>query len=127
MPTGTLKHTQHVRTGQPQYATYLFMRSQLDIPFVALPGLEKPSVAVRACPRIFSARNAEQKQQPPPPDVAAPAAAPAAATGGDAVAPSAASNEPTASKGSLADTAHRSLFAVLTLDEVLIYDTHQVK
>lgn len=113
MPTGTLKHTQHVGAGQPHYATYLFMRSQLDIPFVALPGLEKPSVAVRACPCIFGARPAVTGGAAKKPDAAAPAA------------PSAAGSESEFPKRSLADTPHRSVFAVLTLDEVLIYDTHQ--
>ena len=113
VPTGTLKHTQHVGAGQPHYATYLFMRSQLDIPFVALPGLEKPSVAVRACPCIFGARPAATGGAAKKPDAAAPATT------------STAGSESEFPKRSLADTPHRSVFAVLTLDEVLIYDTHQ--
>ena len=39
------------------YATWVFQRTQLDSPAACLPGLEKPSVAVRSSPRLYAPRN----------------------------------------------------------------------
>ena len=75
--------------GPTEYATWMFARTQLDAPMVCLAGLDKPSVAVRASPRLYRPH-------------ATPAAAGAA----------------------LCDLPHRCVFAVLTLTEVVVYDTH---
>lgn len=92
----------------PSYATCLFARHHFDQPCRVLAGLEKPSVVVRPNPVLF--------RLPPG------AAVPEAGDGDD--------EEDTEEEKGPASTSitarlpYRSIFAVLTLDSVLIYDTY---
>ena len=45
------------------YATWVFQRTQLDSPMACLPGLDKPSVAVRSSPPPDAPRQMQQQQQ----------------------------------------------------------------
>lgn len=87
----------------PTFATYLFARHQFDRPYKVLSGLEKPSVVVRPNPVLFQLpkdvasdlkENMKQRQ-----------------------------SSSSSSNGSADNIPYRSIFAVLTLDSVLIYDT----
>jgi len=84
----------------PSYATCLFARHGFDQPCRVLAGLEKPSVVVRPNPVLFKL----------PPG----ATVPMAGTG----------EEETEGPSTTTRLPYRSIFAVLTLDSVLIYDTH---
>lgn len=83
-----LWHQNHHDT-TPSFSTYLFARHRFDEPYKVLPGLEKPSVVVRANPVLYELPESVQDE----------------------------------SKENQA-LPYRSIFAVLTLDTVLIYDTH---
>eukprot|EP00339_Tiarina_fusa_P026295 CAMPEP_0117012620 /NCGR_PEP_ID=MMETSP0472-20121206/10579_1 /TAXON_ID=693140 ORGANISM="Tiarina fusus, Strain LIS" /NCGR_SAMPLE_ID=MMETSP0472 /ASSEMBLY_ACC=CAM_ASM_000603 /LENGTH=579 /DNA_ID=CAMNT_0004715729 /DNA_START=193 /DNA_END=1935 /DNA_ORIENTATION=+ len=87
----------HSDRSAPSFATYLFARHKFDEPCRVLPATDKPSVVVRSNPLLFELPESE------------------------AVSCKENSN-PTG--GSLP---HRSIFAVLTLDSVLIYDTHHLE
>lgn len=75
---------------QTEFTSWVFSRSQLDSPICALPGLDKPSVAVRCSRRLYEPRTSCTSE-------------------------------------SWSDLPHRCLFAVLTLNSVLVYDTQQVE
>eukprot|EP00562_Extubocellulus_spinifer_P006887 CAMPEP_0178533912 /NCGR_PEP_ID=MMETSP0696-20121128/34739_1 /TAXON_ID=265572 /ORGANISM="Extubocellulus spinifer, Strain CCMP396" /LENGTH=848 /DNA_ID=CAMNT_0020165965 /DNA_START=239 /DNA_END=2785 /DNA_ORIENTATION=+ len=81
----------------PSYATCLFSRHAFDQPCRVLAGLEKPSVVVRPNPVLF--------KLPP-----------------NANASSKENDVPSTSEGN--SPPYRSIFAVLTLDSVVVYDTH---
>jgi len=83
----------------PSYATCLFARHGFDQPCRVLAGLEKPSVVVRPNPVFFKL----------PPG----ANQPQTADGNEAP--------------STARLPYRSVFAVLTLDSVVIYDTYHTR
>lgn len=90
----------------PSFATYLFARHRFDEPYRVLTGLDKPSVVVRPNPVLFelppSALDDSKENQSPAP--------------------------PRGLEHALVNTSsglpYRSIFAVLTLDSVLVYDTH---
>jgi len=89
----------------PSFATYLFARHQFDKPFKVLHGLEKPSVVIRPNPILFQLPNqvqidSKENIQSSPSSVA--------------------SNEVRRCELNLP---YRSIFAVLTVDSILIYDT----
>ena len=91
----------------PSFATYLFARHQFDKPFKVLHGLEKPSLVIRPNPILFQLPNQVQIDikeniQSSPSSVA--------------------SNEMSMRRGEL-NLPYRSIFAVLTVDSILIYDT----
>jgi chromatin assembly factor 1 subunit B len=91
----------------PSFATYLFARHQFDKPFKVLHGLEKPSLVIRPNPILFQLPNQVQidikeNLQSSPSSVA--------------------SNEMSMRRGEL-NLPYRSIFAVLTVDSILIYDT----
>lgn len=89
----------------PSFSTYLFARHRFDEPYRVLAGLDKPSVVVRPNPVLFelppSALNESKENRSPLKPV------------GD--------DQSTISSLGLP---YRSIFAVLTLDSILIYDTH---
>lgn len=85
---------------QPLFSTFLFARHAFDRPYKVLSGLEKPSVVIRPHPHLF---------QLPPPNSSSSADK---------------ENIESSSSNSLSKMSHRSIFAVLTLDSVLIYDTY---
>jgi len=92
-------------TGGPSFATYLFARHQFDKPYKVLHGLEKPSLVIRPNPILFQLPNQVQSDskeniQSSPSSVA--------------------SNEVRRNDLNLP---YRSIFAVLTVDSILIYDT----
>lgn len=88
----------------PSYATYLFARHQYERPYKVLHGLEKPSVVIRANPVLFQLPHCVNLQK----ENANPSVSPSSVTSSPDV------------RGGLG---YRSLFAVLTIDSVLIYDT----
>lgn len=90
----------------PSFSTYLFARHRFDEPYKVLPGLDKPSVVVRPNPVLFELPNLE------------------------ALGPDATKENQSPADGELVlntspcGLPYRSIFAVLTLDSVLVYDTH---
>ena len=119
--------------------TYVYARGHWKAPVAHLPALDAPTVAVRFCPHLFKLRprapggseTAGSGKHSPSPDSCAQAASAdgtAAQPPADASEPQAAS-EPTQSsfkgEGSAAWAAlpYRMLFAVATVDSVVIYDT----
>ena len=95
-------------SGSPLFSTYLFARHRFDEPYRVLTGLDKPSVVVRPNPVLFALppsvlENSKENQLPINKKVS--------------------KNHP---PGSISPTGlpYRSIFAVLTLDSILIYDTH---
>ncbi len=78
----------------PSYATYLFARHQFDKPYKVFYGLEKPSVVIRPNPKLFHLPKRAKVN--------------------------AKENLGT----STSCLPYRSVFAVLTGDSILIYDTH---
>lgn len=102
-------------SGSPLFSTYLFARHRFDEPYRVLTGLDKPSVVVRPNPVLFALppsvlENSKENQLPINKMVGS--------------APSSGSkNHP---PGSISPTGlpYRSIFAVLTLDSILVYDTH---
>jgi chromatin assembly factor 1 subunit B len=91
---------------ETSFSTYLFARHRFDEPYKVLPGLEKPSVVVRPNPVLFElpglenlAPDATKENQRP-------------------------SDDDIVSNTSPCGLPYRSVFAVLTLDSVFIYDTH---
>ena len=80
------------------FGTHVFARSALDKPAAFLPSCGKPPIAVRCCPRLFARK--------PEPEAGAAAGAAAATTATTWCA-----------------APHRSVFCVLTLDSLLVYDT----
>ena len=94
---------------QPSFSTYLFARHAFDRPYKVLSGLEKASVVIRPHPHLF---------QLPPTNV----------NGNSSSISSSADKENVdylaSSAASSSKVPYRSLFAVLTLDSVLIYDTY---
>jgi len=92
-------------TDGPSFATYLFARHQFDKPYKVLHGLEKPSLVIRSNPILFQLPNQVQNDskeniQSSPSCVA--------------------SNEARRNDSNLP---YRSIFAILTVDSILIYDT----
>lgn len=106
-------HQQQQSMSSPSFATYLFARHQFDRPFKVLSGLEKPSVVIRPNPVFFKLPNTaasdlkENVQQ---------------TNANRATSPlSSSSNN---DNESVDNIPYRSIFAVLTVDSVLIYDTY---
>lgn len=101
----------------PLFSTYLFARHQFEKPYRVLTGLDKPSVVVRPNPVLFELppsvlEDSKENQLP-------------LVRNGHAqrhFSPKQC-NLPPASPSGLP---YRSIFAVLTLDSILIYDTHHV-
>lgn len=86
----------------PSFATHLFARHQYERPFKVLYGLEKPSVAIRANPLLFKL----------PKDV-------------ESYAKENMEQKPSSMSNNLiGNVPYRSIFAVLTIDSILIYDTY---
>jgi chromatin assembly factor 1 subunit B len=95
-------------SSSPTFSTYLFARHKFEEPYRVLAGLDKPSVVVRPNPVLFelpaaAIDGAKENQSPSDSD----------GNNGDR----------TPCKSGLP---YRSIFAVLTLDSVLIYDTYHV-
>lgn len=88
----------------PSFATYLFARHKFDEPCKVLSGLEKPSVVVRASPVLFKLPGSDDDPSPAEEE------------------PESKENQ-TPSSGSRR-LPYRSVFAVLTTDTILVYDTH---
>lgn len=101
-------------SASPLFSTYLFARHRFDEPYRVLTGLDKPSVVVRPNPVLFELPNAvledsKENQHPQNRGVTSDS------TGSKRHA------FPATCPSSLP---YRSVFAVLTLDSILIYDTH---
>lgn len=91
----------------PTFATYMFARHKFDEPCKVFSGLEKPSVVVRPSPLLYKLPGTGDKAASEVPDT------------------DCKENEsPLTRKRNLP---YRSVFAVLTLDSVLIYDTHHTR
>jgi chromatin assembly factor 1 subunit B len=88
---------------EPVYATYLYARHKMDEPYKVLAGLETPSVAVRPNPVLFQL--------------------PSGATHNEDCKENQAGMS-TCNKPSTSGLPYRSIFAVLTWNTVLIYDTY---
>jgi chromatin assembly factor 1 subunit B len=99
---------QHTDTpqGRPAPATLVLARSDLSTPCAFLPGPTKPVVAVRCCPVLFELR-------PPAETEESAAAVPAAG----------APPEETFAGGSWLPLGYRVVWAVATLDAILVYDS----
>ncbi|EEC49447.1 predicted protein, partial [Phaeodactylum tricornutum CCAP 1055/1] len=91
------------QASEPVYATYLYARHKLDEPYKVLAGLETPSVAVRPNPVLFQL--------------------PSGATYNEDCKENQAGMS-TCNKPSTSGLPYRSIFAVLTWNTVLIYDTY---
>ena len=96
-------------SSSPTFSTYLFARHKFEEPYRVLGGLSKPSVVVRPNPVLFelppaAIEGSKENQSPAEAD---------GNSGGDR----------TPCRSGLP---YRSIFAVLTLDSVLIYDTHHL-
>jgi chromatin assembly factor 1 subunit B len=90
----------------PSFSTYLFARHKFDEPYRVLAGLDKPSVVARPNPVLFelpekALEDSKENQAPLADDIS--------------------DHCPSA-----CGLPYRSIFAVLTLDSVLIYDTHHM-
>lgn len=94
--------TQDASPSSPSFATYLFARHQYDRPFKVLSGLEKPSVVIRPNPVLFLL----------PKDVASD------------LKENMKQKSSVLSNDLVENIPYRSIFAVLTVDSILIYDTH---
>jgi chromatin assembly factor 1 subunit B len=98
----------------PTFATYLFARHEYEKPYKVLHGLEKPSVVIRPNPLLFklpkSASEDSKENLRNPLSQSSPAAV--------------ANNNSRCCDESLP---YRSIFAVLTLDSIIIYDTYHSK
>jgi FOG: WD40 repeat len=100
-------------TGGPSFATLLFLRHQFEKPYKVFHGLEKPSVAICANPVLFQVPNTvppESNRQQVDNDGQI----------------SAQDGNVTSEKCQRHDSIlpYRSIFAVLTIDSILIYDTY---
>lgn len=89
----------------PTFATYLFARHKFDEPCKVFSGLEKPSLVVRPSPVLYKLPGSCEASEVPDTDCKE-------------------NESPLTRKRSLP---YRSIFAVLTLDSVLIYDTHHTR
>ena len=104
--TPTDSERENALESSPSFATHLFARHQFERPFKVLSGLEKPSVVIRPNPVLFKLPNKatsdlkENLKQN-------------------------SSSSPSSSmdKSLIENMPYRSIFAVLTIDSVLIYDT----
>jgi chromatin assembly factor 1 subunit B len=105
--------TSSTSSSETSFATYLFARHQFDKPYRVLYGLEKPSVVIRPNPVLFQLPN--QVQLDSKENLNSLQSSPS----------SVASNE--GCKRSEAILPYRSIFAVLTVDSILIYDTFHSK
>ncbi len=110
-------HQQQLSLFSPSFATYLFARHQFERPFKVLSGLEKPSVVIRPNPVFFKLPNTaasdlkENVQQTNTNRATSPLSS------------SSSNND----NESVDNIPYRSIFAVLTVDSVLIYDTHHAR
>eukprot|EP00529_Nitzschia_sp_RCC80_P014459 CAMPEP_0113480046 /NCGR_PEP_ID=MMETSP0014_2-20120614/21648_1 /TAXON_ID=2857 /ORGANISM="Nitzschia sp." /LENGTH=752 /DNA_ID=CAMNT_0000373413 /DNA_START=257 /DNA_END=2515 /DNA_ORIENTATION=+ /assembly_acc=CAM_ASM_000159 len=107
-------------TNGPSFSTYVFARHRFDEPYKVLPGLEKPSVVVRPNPVLFKLPGTEKLG----PDASKENERPASSSSND---DSNNNSNAVAANTSPCGLPYRSVFAVLTLDSVLIYDTHHSK
>jgi len=109
-----VNHTngEKVTSASPLFSTYLFARHRFEEPYRVLTGLDKPSVVVRPNPVLFELppsvlEESKENQYP----------SSRKATFDSRAAQQFASTSPSG-------LPYRSIFAVLTLDSILIYDTH---
>eukprot|EP00978_Attheya_sp_CCMP212_P005952 scaffold13371_cov47-Attheya_sp.AAC.5 len=100
----------------PTFATYLFARHRFDKPIRVLAGLEKPSVVVRPNPVLFKLPESqmESTKENQALDLLH---LEAVETRG----------HPATTFASSPALAYRSIFAVLTLDSIILYDTHHLE
>eukprot|EP00554_Chaetoceros_debilis_P009423 CAMPEP_0194101434 /NCGR_PEP_ID=MMETSP0150-20130528/2137_1 /TAXON_ID=122233 /ORGANISM="Chaetoceros debilis, Strain MM31A-1" /LENGTH=967 /DNA_ID=CAMNT_0038788045 /DNA_START=209 /DNA_END=3109 /DNA_ORIENTATION=- len=107
----------------PSFATYLFARHQFDRPYKVLHGLEKPSVVIRPNPVLFelpseakanAKENLDSLQSSPSSVASSDSRGRDRGRGNKMLRPH--------HESTLA-LPYRSLFAVLTADSILIYDT----
>ncbi|CAB9517232.1 Chromatin assembly factor 1 subunit FAS2 homolog [Seminavis robusta] len=90
----------------PSYATYLFARHRFDEPYKVLYGLEKPSVVVRPSPVLYKLPTSGVATESP-------------------LKADCKENEAPLSRSR--GLPYRSVFAVLTIDSILVYDTHHTR
>eukprot|EP00559_Dactyliosolen_fragilissimus_P009518 CAMPEP_0184863634 /NCGR_PEP_ID=MMETSP0580-20130426/11985_1 /TAXON_ID=1118495 /ORGANISM="Dactyliosolen fragilissimus" /LENGTH=821 /DNA_ID=CAMNT_0027362083 /DNA_START=77 /DNA_END=2542 /DNA_ORIENTATION=- len=102
------QNTKDLVTGtHTTFATYLFARHKFEKPYMVLAGLDKPSVVVKPNPILFEL----------PPTLNLP----------QKISHANDENDNPSSKSKTSPLPYRSIFAVLTLDTILIYDTFQAK
>jgi len=108
------KRTQSSQSSSPLFSTYIFARHRFEEPYRVLTGLDKPSVVVRSNPVLFELppsvlEESKENQYP------------LAKKDGKI---SMSSKQHLLGSTSPCGLPYRSIFAVLTLDSILIYDTH---
>ncbi|CAB9515465.1 Chromatin assembly factor 1 subunit FAS2 homolog [Seminavis robusta] len=91
---------------QTSFATYLFARHRFDEPYKVLYGLEKPSVVVRPSPVLYKLPTSGVATESPL---------------------KANCKENAACLSRNRGLPYRSVFAVLTTDSILVYDTHHTR
>mmetsp|Transcript_11248 Transcript_11248/g.28468 ORF Transcript_11248/g.28468 Transcript_11248/m.28468 type:complete len:723 (+) Transcript_11248:102-2270(+) len=108
------KKASSLPSGNPLFSTYLFARHRFDEPYRVLTGLDKPSVVVRPNPVLFelpSSTLVESKENQCP-------------SNGKVILDCNGSMQNQFPATTPSSLPYRSVFAVLTLDSILIYDTH---
>lgn len=98
----------------PTFATYLFARHEFEKPYKVLHGLEKPTVVIRPNPLLFQLPSSAASDSKENVLITQNQSSPA----------SVANQNSRRFDDSLP---YRSIFAVLTLDSILIYDTYHPK
>jgi len=108
------KTSQSLPSTSPLFSTYLFARHRFEEPYRVLTGLEKPSVVVKSNPVLFEL----------PPSALEERKENHYTRNGNVLADPSDPKEHSFSSTSPSGLPYRSIFAVLTLDSILIYDTH---
>ncbi|KAL3151977.1 hypothetical protein ABBQ32_001100 [Trebouxia sp. C0010 RCD-2024] len=110
VPCGQYKQTMD----SPTLSTaYVYARGHLNQPFLRLPATNKPVVAVRFCPQLFRLQSTVQ--------------APGAAVGkqqGEEAGPSTADGQQGTAQHPF-QLPYRMVFAIATLDSIIVYDTEK--
>ena len=109
VPSGLWPRVSPSASSELSFSTFLFARHKYDHPVVVFSGHGKASVAVRACPKLFSLPRSAETENFEKENCSI-------------------SSKLNDERGSLkSNLPYRTIFAVLTIDSVLIYDTIQVK
>jgi len=98
-------------SASPSFATYLFARHHFDRPYKVLSGLDKPAVVVRPNPVLYELPTEAQDNSKENIHAFSPTA----------------SLQINNNRHSNESLPYRSIFAVLTLDTILIYDTYHTR
>jgi len=108
----------------PSFAVYLFARHHFDRPYKVLSGLDKPAVVIRPNPVLFQLpQDAQDNSKENIPSQSPPSTTSPHATH---INPSSTTTSPLPNNNNTL-LPYRSIFAVLTLDTILIYDTYHTR